>query len=848
MARLAAVEGEASALVSQNTKLKENNDVLVAHADNLGRKLHNKTRQANRARASVELLRTDLRRSKHSRIVQAGRLGRRKKDGIRKALHDARAESNKHWMKGKGGIFTEKSREMFRDLVALKIAAKNVDPVIQTVGRGLGVEVQDTVSARQINRVVEEGGIASDIQVAAEIKAAGAFVLSGDGTTIRHVNFEANTRPPNHTSEAQLSGWKSTINDSLVGTYNASPLGQANPIDNDEFITFIKGLGSDHAADQKKWARLTNEWTTGAHKIMLGKEYLLQHDMRSYLPEIARRNDAKIQAAGGLDAWNALSEEEKTKCDIQVFRELCAHFGETEWKGLWPQDRFDREFLVWCGCCMHKEMNAVRGGVEAIKLFWEAIGGPVPVKLMNKANDAAASNSAPGSKAAEHADNVSEGGAVKLTSLLGALFNHKDDKKGQQDTFKLYFEEFLGYTVSCPDTSNTRFQCHCDCAIFILLHLTQILEFMMHVMYSKTKIGLNHLELNVLKGLKCTSTLTELAVLAIYANAVSYPYMRVARGLVNGVRPNALDLGPWHAKVVEFCEAIAENVELLLAPDATHKTGTPTDSLGSIRTFFTSSNGWPADFRIFRFGEEYKADGIIANLSPAARAKIYINPTNDHNEGALGRLRSAMRASARLSLTMHNAKFKYSINDTREFLRSDAVTAALRVWLRGEARRRIDSGRDRKRRAELIQHEKVAVQQKKDAESDRKAKEEKKKSELAKLTPLLDTVWISANHSRIKGTDIVQQINWHRQFVEKGVIPMKTLINAMSKPDKVAQLIIAVTRFNQDTLPKLQLLADAARTAGMLDVEMPQEYTEIPVVENWDAREEEEEADMLDDY
>jgi hypothetical protein len=44
-----------------------------------------------------------------------------------------------------------------------------------------------------------------------------------------------------------------------------------------------------------------------------------------------------------------------------------------------------------------------------------------------------------------------------------------------------------------------------------------------------------------------------------------------------------------------------------------------------------------------RFGAEYAADGVIAHLSPAARARIYINPTNDHNEGVLGRLRAAMR-------------------------------------------------------------------------------------------------------------------------------------------------------------------------------------------------------------
>ena len=48
----------------------------------------------------------------------------------------------------------------------------------------------------------------------------------------------------NHTSEAQLAGWKSTINSSLVATYNACPLGKVKPIDNDEFVTFIKEMGT----------------------------------------------------------------------------------------------------------------------------------------------------------------------------------------------------------------------------------------------------------------------------------------------------------------------------------------------------------------------------------------------------------------------------------------------------------------------------------------------------------------------------------------------------------------------------------------------------------------------------
>lgn len=172
MDRLASVEEKAADLASENVRLHENIDALSSRSEDLGRKLHNKLRQATRARVSTDRLRAELRRSKHARAVQAGRLARRKSDGVSKAMKQARVGQNQHWMKGKGGIFMEPAREMFRDLVALKVGAENVDPVIHTVGRGLGVQVQDHVSARQIGRVMEEGGIASDIQVAMEIRAS----------------------------------------------------------------------------------------------------------------------------------------------------------------------------------------------------------------------------------------------------------------------------------------------------------------------------------------------------------------------------------------------------------------------------------------------------------------------------------------------------------------------------------------------------------------------------------------------------------------------------------------------------------------------------------------------------
>ena len=63
-------------------------------------------------------------------------------------------------------------------------------------------------------------------------------------------------------------------------------------------------------------------------------------------------------------------------------------------------------------------------------------------------------------------------------SLVGAIFNHKDDKKGQQDTLRFFFESVIGYMVTFPDTSNTRYQLHCDAATVLVLYQPLFIEFL----------------------------------------------------------------------------------------------------------------------------------------------------------------------------------------------------------------------------------------------------------------------------------------------------------------------------------------------------------------------------------
>jgi hypothetical protein len=181
---------------------------------------------------------------------------------------------------------------------------------------------------------------------------------------------------------------------------------------------------------------------------------------------------------------------------------------------------------------------------------WEKAGLTGPMKLMNQDN-AAAANAGP-SAACDCALDVWTGGAICLTTLACMLFNHKDNKKGQQDLFRIFFELRLGYVIHFPDTSNTQFQSHCMAVVALILHLPDYLKFLLTVRNKKETWSFNHMEQNVFEGLKDLPTLTKLCVLLLYSQAISHPYMCVVCGSGKS-RINAVKLGPLHKHVTEHC-------------------------------------------------------------------------------------------------------------------------------------------------------------------------------------------------------------------------------------------------------------------------------------------------------
>ena len=150
-------------------------------------------------------------------------------------------------------------------------------------------------------------------------------------------------------------------------------------------------------------------------------------------------------------------------------------------------------------------------------------------------------------------------------------------------------------------------------------------------------------------------------------------------------RINHLNLGPLHVKVKEFCKSIIENPDLLLMgsegsykqgaldhqpwdrPDVVYVvqalSGSLPDLKGCLVAFFKGAlETWE------HLISEFTEGGVISELRPEEKNRIFINATNDHNEGALGTTRLTLRKAGNTSVTTISAKMMYARNDPETFI------------------------------------------------------------------------------------------------------------------------------------------------------------------------------------
>jgi hypothetical protein len=522
------------------------------------------------------------------------------------------------------------------------------------------------------------------------------ITYSSDSTSHKHIEYESRTiavqvidytkpdaKPEwksrslgigtstNHASQTQVDGLRKRLEE-IAKIFNESPLAKREGLifKVDDFAYKLIRTSGDHAADQKKSHAILKEWKLDVILQRLGEEALFNMSVTRVVALLLPLKAKQIENTGGYDAWNNLSEDDKAKADVQIIQEV----GRQVLAALSEKDRQRLTLFIRTGCCMHKDLNTVKGGDKAMQDFWKDENKTPPILLANKDNAAvlnASTNSLEPTAAEKRAAEVSKRGASHATMLGGLICRNKDKKKGQQETYDWYMEEKVGVRVPYPDVSNTRYGSHGEASATIIVYRDHFVRFMEFVCDSKDKPGLTNIEKNFLDAIQDTPTLTELCVLAMYNTNVSRPFMQHVR-----LNDNILELGPFFQKKVDFLKAVAADATRWLGKDTSHTLGTldgrerdawgtlVMNSIHSLMPGLPDLEGALVRFlqgaeRTFseRFSDEFVTGGDIDRLAAEDREELYFAATNDGNEGTLGSFRLGRRQRPSETINKFNSNF-----------------------------------------------------------------------------------------------------------------------------------------------------------------------------------------------
>ena len=386
-------------------------------------------------------------------------------------------------------------------------------------------------------------------------------------------------------------------------------------------------------------------------------------------------------------------------------------------------------------------------------------------------------------------------GGVKTTQVAGAIFNHKDDKKGHHDIFRWWWYENVGTQFTFPDTSNTRFQSHCDAAAVLLLHLPCFIEFLTSLRDNKQSSKFNHMEQNLWNALHCTATKTELAVMALYSQAISHPYMKVIRAS-GEKQQNMLDLGPFHKKVYSHIQHIIEDPTFLIGPTASFETGSLDgeewhypDVIKAVNkmepelphlkplliTFFKGAGEtWK------RFTSEFAPGGLIDEATIEEKNLAWMPATNDMNEGALGSFRVLMRRQPQLTLLGHNALAMFFRNDTEAFMTKMFTEKEDYTFLHKIAQE--SQGEEKQRKKELVDHREAIRTNKLAKKAKKKKTDEETAHRLAGINLILDKDRVTS----LKGQALKDHL---KAFHNAGAPNLQNFKQSGAKVEEIRQVL-----------------------------------------------------------
>ncbi|KAL1674762.1 hypothetical protein EV122DRAFT_220044 [Schizophyllum commune] len=710
------------------------------------------------------------------------------------------------------GVIPDAARDVLSDLIALHgVPATRAIGALRRIAQALGHEVEGTVSNRSLGRIMLEGGAAAKAQFVEAVHESEGLTISSDGTTHKNINLESRhatvldreghkreffmqvAMAVNHTSETQFDGWTDLVEDVYEVGCELFGYGEDGAREWREFWNKLTGMMSDHAEDQKKLFRLLKAFKKRMEREVRGERWVHKTlGANGLLLCLSSISHDLVQTAGGIDAWEALAAEDRASRYADARRHFFREVGQAAFDALPAEAKVDVDFMIWAGCCMHKDMNAFKGFCVGMEGWWADNGKEGPMKLYNRDN-LAAIRSAGGTDAARRADVRSKGGAVKLVSLAGAVFRHKDRKRGQQDTLRFFFHSELGFIITFPDTSNTRFQSHATACEVVLTYHDLLLQFLEYVRDNKGTGSLNNLEKNVFDALQCRKTMREVVLIVLYSQAISAPYMREIRGPFRSF-DSVLDQGPLHARIIAHLEHIADNPGLLIDDCVDHRTAALDGKLWHSPEAVYAASAW-----IQRCGQPER-DEMKDQLTTACRSAVItwrrftsefaqvaetsgrnlrrapMSNTNDSNERIFAQTRRIKRNNPSISLQQLSAREAFRYNGTSSYL--VGMPSDQRMKLREIARKQDASGANQAAQDAQIEYLKKTA-----AATSRKriAREEKRQRALDRINStsvVKDDVELDrlcALAPRDKGYLTValldEQLNWYQHEYPDGPLP-----------------------------------------------------------------------------
>lgn len=581
---------------------------------------------------------------------------------------------------------------------------------------------------------------------------------------------------PDQTARAEAAELTEQI-DGYVKLYNQSPLAARSGKHGRvvEILAKLKGVGSDHCSKARQWGEGMRAGKVDAQNQLLGEAQAIELPEDEVDAAFELSWAEMIRKAGGHEAFRCLPRSEQNLLQAKATKAAFISLGEAKYKELSDDERRSLDFFIWVGCGCHKDLNSVSGGYAAMSAWWLENDVPGPIPLPHRSGAAVLARIRDTQNLTDDqqdAIQTAASGAVRAAWIAGALLNHKDDKKGLQDTFNWWFEKELQYRLSFPDTSNTRYGSYCEACAMLLQYRPQFIQFLEYVKNSKKSGKLNHMESNLMKALLDPPTLSEMAVMALYAQAISHPYMCAVRGPASK-DINMLNLGPLHAHIEAHMELIIADPQLLVGPNANYHTATADgnewDNPKAVEVILADTSLYPhlqdllvAFFRGSlqtwrRFTSEFTPGGLIDEATDIEKHLAWLPPTNDLNEGALGSFRQFMRFNPSATLLRFNSQTMFQRNDTQTFIDAKFTTEDHQYVMK--AAREVDaSGHEQKRKAEFIEFTEKKNQEKKEKADAKKKKDQEKWARIAGVTLIFDTAKIQS----LKGKALEEQVEAYR--------------------------------------------------------------------------------------